>query len=519
MTQTMFVQLQPEPGIQRDGTITDSTQFTDGSWVRFYKGRPKKIGGYKVIANGNGEIIRNLNSFDALNSILLYIGQPSSISMMNVQTDLTTTAPVDRTPAGFVINSDNTWSITSNSYVRADVNTGYVFATACPNNQDISNTIEGIVYYGSLDDTSIPLTPIPYHDGYLMCDGFVMALGSYIVSAGSNGLVQWNDGISPVTWSTDNTVLKGSSKFVTGYPVRNQGTTALLWSLDAVWSMTDSGLSAPGQQFTFAYISTISTILSRGCVVSYEPFFFWPGINTFYMYNGAVQEVPNETNKLWFFENLNTDYKEKVFGYVNKKYNEICWVAPMFGSTECNWEIKYSMTTNQWSQTPWYDTNNMNRSAAVSSTSQMPYPIMASSTPELFSVTPTYPIWAHEFGVDRVDPLRTTAILSYFTTSRSWIVDQNPQAQVVAIDCVIPDVQQTGNMFFTVNTQAYPNSPVQTSDIYTFSPTTEFQTVRIKGSLVSFTFTSNELGGDYLFGKTMIRTIISDDMRPGPSAT
>ena len=45
MTQKVVV-VQPTPGIQRDGTIFSSPSYTDGPWVRFQYGRPRKIGGY-----------------------------------------------------------------------------------------------------------------------------------------------------------------------------------------------------------------------------------------------------------------------------------------------------------------------------------------------------------------------------------------------------------------------------------------------------------------------------------------
>jgi hypothetical protein len=42
------------PGIQRDGTVYDKNFYNDGQWVRFQRGRPRKMGGYRVIS-------RNLN--------------------------------------------------------------------------------------------------------------------------------------------------------------------------------------------------------------------------------------------------------------------------------------------------------------------------------------------------------------------------------------------------------------------------------------------------------------------------
>jgi hypothetical protein len=38
-------------GIQRDGTVFDMNFYTSGQWVRFQRGRPRKILGYRVISN------------------------------------------------------------------------------------------------------------------------------------------------------------------------------------------------------------------------------------------------------------------------------------------------------------------------------------------------------------------------------------------------------------------------------------------------------------------------------------
>ena len=38
-------------GIQRDGTILDNKYYNDGQWVRFQRGRPRKVGGYRQMTN------------------------------------------------------------------------------------------------------------------------------------------------------------------------------------------------------------------------------------------------------------------------------------------------------------------------------------------------------------------------------------------------------------------------------------------------------------------------------------
>lgn len=49
MTQKVFA-LDTVAGIQRDGTLFDKAFYTDGKWVRFQRGRPRKMGGYRVIS-------------------------------------------------------------------------------------------------------------------------------------------------------------------------------------------------------------------------------------------------------------------------------------------------------------------------------------------------------------------------------------------------------------------------------------------------------------------------------------
>jgi hypothetical protein len=49
MAQKVFT-VDTMPGIQRDGTVYDKNFYNDGEWVRFQRGRPRKMGGYRVIS-------------------------------------------------------------------------------------------------------------------------------------------------------------------------------------------------------------------------------------------------------------------------------------------------------------------------------------------------------------------------------------------------------------------------------------------------------------------------------------
>ena len=59
MTKKVFA-LDTKPGIQRDGTIFDKDFYNDGRWVRFQRGRPRKMGGYREITGALAGISRGI---------------------------------------------------------------------------------------------------------------------------------------------------------------------------------------------------------------------------------------------------------------------------------------------------------------------------------------------------------------------------------------------------------------------------------------------------------------------------
>lgn len=83
MTKKVF-SLDTQPGIQRDGTFFDKNFYTDGRWVRFQRGRPRKIGGYRSITNQVKGLSRGIyvNSEDGINRI--YNGYASGLETFNI---------------------------------------------------------------------------------------------------------------------------------------------------------------------------------------------------------------------------------------------------------------------------------------------------------------------------------------------------------------------------------------------------------------------------------------------------
>lgn len=71
-------------GVQRDGTYFDKNYYTDGRWVRFQRGRPRKVGGYRAITTQSEGISRGIyvNSEDGINKI--FNGYDAGIEVIDI---------------------------------------------------------------------------------------------------------------------------------------------------------------------------------------------------------------------------------------------------------------------------------------------------------------------------------------------------------------------------------------------------------------------------------------------------
>ena len=102
-------QFSTKPGIQRDGTNLDANYFNDGQHVRFQRGRPRKMGGYKAVVQSLTGPIRNVYVWgkQSFNSIFTF--SPSKVEVTNVDSNGVGAVVVDRTP---VVRTLTTTAIT-----------------------------------------------------------------------------------------------------------------------------------------------------------------------------------------------------------------------------------------------------------------------------------------------------------------------------------------------------------------------------------------------------------------------
>ena len=108
MTAKVFA-LDTKPGIQRDGTVFDKDFYVDGQWVRFQRGRPRKIGGYAVISdqlNGpsRGVWVNPNNGFNQI-----FSGYSNGLQALSVDNNGVGAGVTNYTLSNFTASANNLW--------------------------------------------------------------------------------------------------------------------------------------------------------------------------------------------------------------------------------------------------------------------------------------------------------------------------------------------------------------------------------------------------------------------------
>lgn len=524
------VQLRSVPGIKRDGTKFEGNNYVDGQWVRFQRGLPRKMGGYRQISNYAGGIVRQFYTQALDNFVYTHIGHNNGIQKFTIDYDGNTSAPIDRTPDGFVPNDNYAWNFDA-MYDGAGSGT-VIIANATNTLDDISDGTQLPIWIGNIYGTSA-LTPIvDATKGAILTSGNIVVLHPYLFVLDKNGYVRWSDANDPTNFSTGDAgdAFISSSKLVKGLPLRggNQNPAGILWTLDSVIRATYVGGDAV---FEFDTITASTSVLAANGIIEYDGIFFWAALDRFMMYNGVVKEVPNDINLNYFFDGLNYRYANKIFAMKVPRYGEIWWCYPRGNATECTHAVIYNVRENTW-----YDTQlpNGGRSAAIYA-QVFRSPLMAGIAPiapptPQFRITEgednritedneyritdtgsdTYKIWRHETGVNEIDGQQINAIQSYFETSDlTMVVSDQPKNFSLGIKCIEPDFVQSGDMSVQIvgriNARAQEvYGPKMYYPAVATQPDEELVFFKEQRRELRFRFESNTVDGDYQMGQILV---------------
>ena len=108
MTKKVFA-LDTKPGIQRDGTIFDKEFYSDGRWVRFQRGRPRKVGGYTQITAGISGPSRGIyvNPQQSFNNV--FNGHSKGLQVVPIDNNGVGAGVTDMTLSNFTASDNNLW--------------------------------------------------------------------------------------------------------------------------------------------------------------------------------------------------------------------------------------------------------------------------------------------------------------------------------------------------------------------------------------------------------------------------
>jgi hypothetical protein len=108
MTKKVFA-LDTKPGIQRDGTVFDKEFYNDGRWVRFQRGRPRKMGGYREIVNDLAGPSRGMYLNPQQNFNNVFSGYSGGLQLLPISSTGTGSGITDMTLTNFTANANNLW--------------------------------------------------------------------------------------------------------------------------------------------------------------------------------------------------------------------------------------------------------------------------------------------------------------------------------------------------------------------------------------------------------------------------
>jgi hypothetical protein len=130
------VVLKSTPGIKRDGTRFEGDNYVDGQWVRWQRGLPRKIGGYRSVQKYLSEISRGFSTFAQAGFVYCHSGSENSLERFTIDGSFNSSVVTDRTPINVAATA--TVTLTSGSHPSQSVDTITV---------DGVNIMSGIVHF------------------------------------------------------------------------------------------------------------------------------------------------------------------------------------------------------------------------------------------------------------------------------------------------------------------------------------------------------------------------------------
>lgn len=153
MTAKVFA-LDTKPGIQRDGTVFDKVFYNDGRWVRFQRGRPRKIGGYREISGQLSGPSRGIwvDAKNGFNSV--YSGYADGLQKLEVDNNGVGSGYTQISLSNFTASPLNLWQF-DGFYDVGGAGVATIVAHPGKNLAQIDSTVNSPVLIGNINGTTM----------------------------------------------------------------------------------------------------------------------------------------------------------------------------------------------------------------------------------------------------------------------------------------------------------------------------------------------------------------------------
>lgn len=269
MTKKVFA-LDTQPGIQRDGTVFDRAVYTDGQWVRFQRGRPRKILGYREITDNFAGPSRGVYLDPQGNFNRVFSGYNNGVQGLLINNLGVGTGVVDFTLSDFTANDTNLWQFDSTFDAQGSGNQT-LLAHPGLNLNDIANETTTPVLGGDITGNSLT------------------AIGVFTAVGGTTNA-------SPIFTLASTNALIGAGQTVTGTGIPSNTTVVSIVGLTVTLS---NNATATNATVTLTFDNQVDV---SGGVVVLHPYTFVYGNNGLIRNNSAgniddwVSADANETN-------------------------------------------------------------------------------------------------------------------------------------------------------------------------------------------------------------------------------
>lgn len=191
-------------GVQRDGTVFDKNYYTDGKWVRFQRGRPRKMGGYRVISSQLSGPSRGIwvNTQNAFTSI--FSGYNDGLQVLTIDENGIGSGLQDFTLSNFTASDDNLWQF-DGFYDVSGSGLQSILAAPCQNLNSISSTVNTPVLIGNITGTTMSQI------GVFTDSATTVNTNATIVLAASNPLIGPGQSVSGAGIQAGTTVVSVST--------------------------------------------------------------------------------------------------------------------------------------------------------------------------------------------------------------------------------------------------------------------------------------------------------------------